>query len=67
MKHAGMASKTLQEAGFDDGLIESNLRLTYEDRVLRHQAALDLALALEASGSKLRGRSETVTRTSVRR
>jgi hypothetical protein len=67
MKPATTASSLLQEAGFDEGLIESNLRLTHEDRVLRHQAALDLALALEASGSKLRGRSEAITRAPVRR
>ncbi len=58
---------SLREAGFDASLIEANLRLSLEERVLKHQAALDLAIALTTSGSKVRGRPETAARTTIRR
>jgi hypothetical protein len=57
----------LRDAGFDVSLVEANLRLSPEERVLRHQAALDLAIALSTSGSKIRGRPEAAARAPVRR
>jgi hypothetical protein len=44
-------------AGVDLGLVDDNLRLTYEQRALQHQAALDLALEVERAGRQLRERS----------
>ena len=44
-------------AGIDLGLVDDNLRLTPEQRVLQHQAALDFALELERAGQRLRERS----------
>ncbi|KAF1713244.1 hypothetical protein CSC71_08840 [Pseudoxanthomonas sangjuensis] len=46
-------------AGIDIGLLEDNLRLTYEQRALQHQDALDLALALERAGRDLHERPAT--------
>jgi hypothetical protein len=39
-----------EHAGFDLSLVDSNLRLSYEERVLRHAAALEFALELRAAG-----------------
>ena len=44
------------QAGIDLGLIEDNLRLSYEERVLQHQDALNLALAMEQAGRERRKR-----------
>jgi hypothetical protein len=41
-------------AGIDISLIDANLRLTVEQRVAQHQMALDMMLALESAGKKLR-------------
>jgi hypothetical protein len=38
-------------AGFDLSLVESNLALSPEARLLRHDAALELALELRAIGN----------------
>ena len=61
---SGMADPThpfeiATQAGIDLGLIEDNLRLSYEERVLQHQDALNLALAIEQAGKQLRERSAT--------
>jgi hypothetical protein len=45
-------SLAAQKAGFDLSLIEANLALSLEDRVRRHQAALDLVLELEKAKTK---------------
>jgi len=47
------------QAGIDLGLIEDNLRLSYEERVLQHQDALNLALAIEQAGKQWRERLAT--------
>ena len=39
-------------AGFDLNLIECNLALTPEERLLRHDAALELAQELRAAGRR---------------
>lgn len=59
MKQAPNALAIAAQAGIDLGLIEDNLRLSYEERVLQHQDALNLALAIEQAGRKLRERSAT--------
>lgn len=44
-------------AGIDWPLTQDNLRLSFEQRALQHQAALDLALEIERAGQILRERS----------
>jgi len=39
-----------RRAGIDLDLLDSNLALTYEERVLRHESALELVLALREAG-----------------
>jgi hypothetical protein len=46
-------------AGIDIGLLEDNLRLNFEQRVLQHQDALRLALELERAGRALHERPAT--------
>ena len=41
-----------ERAGFDLSLVDSNLRLSFEQRALRHAAALALALELREAGLK---------------
>ena len=40
-----------EQAGIDLSLIDENLRWSYEQRALQHQAALNLALELEKKDS----------------
>jgi hypothetical protein len=47
-------ARAAERAGFDLSLIDANLACTWEERALRHQAALDLALELERIGRALR-------------
>ena len=51
------AIEVAARAGIDLGLVDDNLRLTPEQRVLQHQAALDFALDVERAGQRLRERS----------
>jgi hypothetical protein len=53
------AAEVAARSGIDLGLLEDNLRLNYEQRVLQHQAALDLALVIERAGQALRERPAT--------
>jgi hypothetical protein len=55
------------EAGFDISLIETSLGYSYEQRVLQHQAALDLALELERAGRELRDSAPSTHRKTLRR
>ncbi|MSU65420.1 MAG: hypothetical protein EXS38_04795 [Opitutus sp.] len=50
MNAAEKAIQEAEEAGFDLSLTDSNLALTPEERVLRHEGARELALALSAAG-----------------
>jgi hypothetical protein len=43
--------------GFDLSLVDEALRLTPERRLLQHQAALELVLAMERAGRELRERT----------
>jgi len=45
-----------QAAGFDLTLVEESLRLSPEQRLLQHQAALELVLAMERAGRQSRER-----------
>jgi hypothetical protein len=44
------AIEEAERAGLDMSLIDANLRYSYEQRVVHHQEALDLVLALEKAG-----------------
>lgn len=46
-----------ERAGHDLSLVDSNLRLPVEERLLRHDAALEFALELRAAGEKSRART----------
>ena len=47
-----------EHAGFDLSLVEESLRLSPEQRLLQHQAALELVLAMEQAGRELRERTQ---------
>ena len=49
---AGPAWRAAYEAGIDVSLIEENLRLTPEERLERHQHALDMILEMREAGKK---------------
>jgi len=51
MKSADQALDEARRAGIDLDLLDSNLALTYEQRVLRHESALELVLALREAGA----------------
>ncbi len=55
------AIQQAEQAGFDMSLIDESLRLTYEQRALQHQAALNLALALEEAGRQFREEQDAST------
>lgn len=55
------AAEAAERAGIDLGLVDDNLRLSLEQRVLQHQAALDFALEVERAGQWLRERSARAT------
>ncbi|MBK7249861.1 MAG: hypothetical protein IPI06_02875 [Gammaproteobacteria bacterium] len=61
------AALDAQRAGFDLSLIRESLRCTHEQRALQHQAALHLALELEAIGRHLRDGTESTAATAQRR
>ncbi len=42
-----------ERAGFDPSLVDSNLRLTVEERLLRHDSALEFVLELRAAGAAI--------------
>jgi len=57
--------KVLEEArkaGFDLDLIDSNLALTPEQRVLRHASALELAQALREAGARYEQSTSTAAK-----
>jgi len=45
------ALEAAQRAGIDLDLLDSNLALSYEERALRHESALELVLALREAGA----------------
>lgn len=51
MKPANQAIEEARQAGIDLDLLDSNLALTYEQRALRHESALELMLALREAGA----------------
>ena len=61
------ATELAEAAGFDMSLVRENLRLSYEQRVIQHQAALDLMLEMERAGKKLRDPAHTAHPAALRR
>ena len=51
MEQPNQALEDARRAGIDLDLMDSNLALTYEERVLRHESALELMLALREAGA----------------
>ena len=51
MENPGQALEEARRAGIDLDLLDSNLALTHEQRVLRHESALELMLALREAGA----------------
>ena len=47
------AIEEAERAGFDLSLLESNLELTHEERLLRHDGALELVQAMREAGRAL--------------
>lgn len=60
------ALEDAERAGFDLSLIEESLRLSYDQRAMQHQEALNLALELERAGRKLRERPQPDVLTSIK-
>lgn len=52
-EQAHAAIEEAEKAGFDLSLIDSNLALSIEERLLRHDAALEFKLALRAAGEAM--------------
>jgi hypothetical protein len=50
MEQPNQALDEARRAGIDLDLLESNMALTYEQRALRHDSALELVFALREAG-----------------
>jgi hypothetical protein len=53
MNQHDQAIEEARKAGFDLNLIDCNLALTPEERMLRHDSALELAQELRKAGERL--------------
>jgi len=53
MNAAEKAIEEAERAGFDLSLVDSNLELSFEDRLLRHDSALELVLEMRAAGAAM--------------
>lgn len=53
------AIEEAERAGFDLTLIDDSLRLSHEERLLQHERALQLVLAMERAGRGLRGEARS--------
>ena len=49
-----------EKAGFDLSLVRESLRLTYDERAQRHEAALSLAMELQRIGQNQRAQSQPI-------
>jgi hypothetical protein len=52
-EQAHVAIAEAERAGFDLSLVDCNLALSIEDRMLRHDEALEFKLALRAAGEAM--------------
>ncbi|MBM3856177.1 MAG: hypothetical protein FJ399_23965 [Verrucomicrobia bacterium] len=60
--HAAIAEA--ERVGFDLSLVDSNLALSVEERLLRHDAALEFKLALRAAGEAMYAQAAQAAATS---
>ena len=67
MPETRTATEIAEAAGIDMSLIRENLALSYEQRVIQHQAALELMLEMERAGQKLRDSTRSADPTTLRR
>ncbi len=60
MDNPAQAIEDARRAGIDLSLLDSNLALTYEERVLRHASAQELMWALKEAGAAYEGTARPV-------
>jgi hypothetical protein len=60
MDNPAHALEEARRAGLDLSLLDCNLALTYEERVLRHAAAQELKRALQEAGAAYEGTARPV-------
>lgn len=53
--------------GIDISLLKENLKLSFEERVLRHEGALSLRLELEKVRSRIYGKTQSNSEDSIRK
>ena len=56
-----------ERAGFDSSLIAESFTLSYEQRAIQHQRALELALEMERAGRVMREQPQSIAAASLRR
>ena len=61
------ATEIAEAAGFDVSLIRESLGLSYEERAIQHQTALDLMLEMERAGQRLRDAAQSADPATQRR
>jgi hypothetical protein len=61
------ATEIAETAGFDMSLIRESLGLSYEERAVQHQRALDLMLEMERAGQRLRDAAQSADPATQRR
>lgn len=61
------ATEIAESAGFDMSLVRESLGLSYEQRAIQHQAALDLMLEMERAGQRLRDTAQPADPATQRR
>lgn len=61
------ATEIAEAAGFDMSLIRESLALSYEQRILQHQAALELMLEMERAGQRIRDSAASSSDTATQR
>ncbi|MEI6107402.1 MAG: hypothetical protein WCR49_10360 [Opitutae bacterium] len=66
MENPAQALEEARRAGIDLSLLDSNLALTYEERVLRHASAQELMWALKEAGEMLGREKELMTAKELR-
>ena len=61
------ATEIALAAGFDMSLVRESLALSYEQRAIQHQVALNLMLEMEKAGQRLRDRTQSAHPAPLRR
>lgn len=66
MENQAQALEEARRAGIDLALLDSNLALSYEQRVLRHESARELMLALKEAGAAMGREKDLLTAKELR-